>query len=80
MFVAPGVTSAVVTWSTAPSATDVVDNVIDPATIQCINGAGVAVMSDQSYPVGTTAVTCTATDSASNSGTCQFDIAVEGMS
>ncbi|XP_033642798.1 uncharacterized protein LOC117302922 [Asterias rubens] len=77
VFVLPGVTSAIVTWSQAPSAIDVVDTLIPAEAIQCADDIGTAVTTGQGYPVGTTTVTCTATDSASNPGTCQFTITVE---
>ena len=78
VFVATGVTAASVTWPTSPSANDIVDGVIDPTTIVCKDTAGNVVMSGDSFPVGTTTVTCRANDIALNEGSSQFDITVEG--
>ena len=71
-------TSAIVSWTQLPTANDVVDGPILAANIICENTALVAVTSGGSYPVGTTTVTCKASDTALNEGVCSFDVAVEG--
>ncbi|XP_071802555.1 mucin-4-like isoform X2 [Asterias amurensis] len=71
-----------VSWSPMPKATDVVDGVIDPINITCVNGKGIMVTSGSLFDVGTTTVTCTAVDSSENNATCSFEISVneEGLS
>ncbi len=61
----PGACSAVVTWS-APTA---MDNV-GVASVICDPPSGSA------FPVGTTTVTCTATDLAGNTAECSFEVTV----
>jgi HYR domain len=61
----PGGT-AVVTWSPA-TASDTVDGSLTPT---CNHNSG------DSFPVGTTTVTCTATDSHGNTGSKSFDVTV----
>ena len=70
--VASGVTSAPVTWSPQPTASDVKDGPI--TTITCTDESGTTVTSDGSYAVGVTTVTCRANDTEGNSGECQFSI------
>ncbi|XP_038049732.1 uncharacterized protein LOC119723239 [Patiria miniata] len=70
-----GMASAVVTWASLPSAIDNVD-VLDSSDITCYNGAGTQVGSSGVYAVGTTTVTCRATDTAGNQGSCNFTITV----
>ncbi|XP_033642906.1 uncharacterized protein LOC117302993 isoform X2 [Asterias rubens] len=65
-----------VSWSPMPKATDVVDGVIDPINITCVNGKGIMVTSGSLFDVGTTTVTCTAVDSSENIATCSFEISV----
>jgi hypothetical protein len=60
----PGVCSAVVAFSAT-----VTDN-CPGATISCIPSSG------STFPVGTTLVTCTATDTAGNTDVCTFDVTV----
>ena len=67
-----------VSWSPMPKATDVVDGVIDPINITCVNGKGIMVTSGSLFDVGTTTVTCTAVDSSENIATCSFEISVNG--
>jgi hypothetical protein len=43
-------------------------------TVVCRNQNGVVVTSGQPFPVGTTTVTCTATDSSGNTATCSFTV------
>lgn len=43
-------------------------------TVICRNQNGVVVTSGQPFPVGTTTVTCTATDAAGNTATCSFTV------
>jgi uncharacterized repeat protein (TIGR01451 family) len=66
--VAGGVTSAIVTYET-PSATD-----------NCSSNVGVncAPPSGSTFALGTTNVTCTATDTANNTGSCSFSVTVAG--
>ena len=59
-----------------PTAVDVVDGVIDPIDIICVNGEGIVVTSGSLFNVGTTTVTCTAVDSSENNATCSFGIDV----
>ena len=61
-----------------PSANDTVDGVIDPTTIVCEVSPGNVVMSGDRFPVGTTTVTCTASDSVPNERSCEFNITVFG--
>ena len=74
----PGMPDAAVTWSPLPSATDVVEGVIPDANILCQDTAGNVVMSGGRYSVGTTTVTCTASDSVPNTASDQFTITVIG--
>ena len=59
-------TEAVVTW-TDPTATD---NCDPSPTVECSPASG------SSFPVGTTTVTCTATDECGNESTTTFDVTV----
>ena len=68
--------SVVVNWSPAPSAEDTVEGVI--TAIACQNQLGAVVASGDRYPVGTTTVNCTASDSVPNTATKQFTITVVG--
>ena len=77
IYVQPGMMNAAVMWSS--SAIDVVDGTIPPADIICKDDSGNVVMSGDSFPVGTTTVTCRANDTALNEGSGQFTITVEGM-
>jgi hypothetical protein len=61
------------TVSFSASATDVVDGAITPV---CTVGSD-TVASGDTFPLGTTTVSCTATDSEGNIGTGSFDITVE---
>jgi hypothetical protein len=61
------------TVSFSASATDVVDGAITPV---CTVGPD-TVASGDTFPLGTTTVSCTATDAAGNIGTGSFDITVE---
>ncbi|XP_038061125.1 uncharacterized protein LOC119731913 [Patiria miniata] len=70
-----GMSSAVVTWTPMPSATDNVDN-FTINSITCQDEAGNVVESDDTYSLGTTTVTCLVFDSAGNNGSCQFVINV----
>lgn len=63
---ATGPAGAIVTF-TVPTATDNIDGVV-PVT--CVPGSG------STFPVGTTTVDCTATDSAGNVGRVQFRVTV----
>ena len=67
-----------VTWSPLPTANDTVDGVIDPTTIVCDDGAGNVLMSGDRFRVGTTEVTCKASDSVPQEGSCKFNITVIG--
>jgi uncharacterized repeat protein (TIGR01451 family) len=61
--------SAIVTYTT-PTATDDTNSV----TVSCDRPSG------SSFPVGTTTVTCTATDAAINEASCSFTVTVTGTS
>jgi hypothetical protein len=43
-------------------------------TVVCKNQSGAVVASGQTFPIGTTAVTCTATDTSGNTATCGFTV------
>ena len=45
-------------------------------TFVCKNQNGVVVTSGQPFPVGTTTVTCTATDTSGNTASCSFNVSV----
>ena len=62
---APGQCSAVVNFAT-PSASDNCAG----ATVACVPASGAT------FPIGVTTVTCTATDAASNTGSCSFSVTV----
>lgn len=64
---ATGPTGAAVTF-TPPTATDIVDGAV---TVNCDYNSG------DTFPLGTTTVTCTATDAATNSDSVTFDVIVE---
>ena len=68
--------NAAVMWSS--SAIDVVDGTIPPADIICQDDSGNVVMSGDSFPVGTTTVTCRANDTAQNEASTMFNITVVG--
>ena len=78
MVVDTGMANASITWSSTPSAVDIVDGVISASNIICEDGASNVVMSNDSYGVGTTTVTCRVNDTALNTGLCQFNITVVG--
>jgi hypothetical protein len=61
----PGLSTAVVTFTT-PAATDNCPGV----TVSCSRASGTA------FPMGTTTVTCNATDASGNQSTCQFTVTV----
>jgi large repetitive protein len=63
---ATGPDGAAATFS--PSATDLVDG---PDPVTCLPGSG------STFPLGTTTVTCSATDAHGNTGTASFDVTVE---
>lgn len=65
----PGQTSKMVTYPT-PTATD---NCPGQPTITCSPASG------SNFPLGITTITCTATDAANNSASCQFTVAVNGV-
>jgi hypothetical protein len=67
---ANGPSGAIVNYD-APTATDIVDGPIAPASIRCTKQSGVI------YPLGTTLVTCSATDSDNHVGAASFTITVE---
>ena len=72
-----GVSTAVVTWSPTPSATDNVDT-ISASSISCVDGDSSAVSSGQAFDLGTTVVTCTVSDTAGNRDNCTFNIGIVG--
>ena len=73
-----GEASAVVTWSPMVTVSDNVDS-LDISNVSCKDGGGAIVMSEGFFAVGATSVTCNATDSAGNEGSCQFSITVSGV-
>ena len=79
VYVAIGVADAVVTWSPSPTASDIVEGVIDPATIVCEDSLGNVAVSGGRFLLGTTTVTCKVSDSVPNEGMCQFNVTVAGM-
>ncbi len=78
MNVDPGMANASVTWAPSPSAYDVVDAAVISSNITCVDSSDNAVMSSDSYAVGTTTVNCSVSDSAMNVGSCEFTITVVG--
>ena len=70
---ATGPTGRVVTY-TAASATDVVDTTV-PVT--CTSHPTAALTSGSTFPLGTTTLTCTATDTADNTAQATFTITIE---
>ncbi len=72
-----GKADAAVNWSPTPSATDDTDGDVT-SSITCDDSSGKAVMSSDSFAVGTTTVTCSVSDSAMNVGSCEFTITVVG--
>ncbi|XP_022087623.1 hyalin-like, partial [Acanthaster planci] len=70
-----GLSTAVVTWSPLPSATDNMD-VFDSSNITCKDDGGNLVESNGTYALGPTTVTCNATDMAGNQGFCNFSITI----
>ncbi len=64
-----------VTWSTSPSASDIVDGDIT-AKVVCEDDRGNVVMTDGMYAVGLKIVTCRANDTALNEGTCRFNFVI----
>ncbi|XP_033640821.1 hyalin-like [Asterias rubens] len=72
-----GTDMAQIVWSALPSANDIVEGAIGANAITCEDGNSMTVTSGDSYKIGITTVTCTASDSAMNQGSCQFDITVE---
>ncbi len=64
-----GMCNAVVTWTDPVIGTDATDN-CGVVSVVC------SPVSGSTFPVGTTPVTCTATDAAGNTATCTFDVVV----
>ncbi|MBI3949178.1 MAG: HYR domain-containing protein [Acidobacteria bacterium] len=62
----PGQCSAVVTFTPATAT----DNCPGVGAVTCTSASG------STFPVGTTTVTCSATDAAGNTGTCSFTVTV----
>ena len=75
--IALGLSTANVTWSPLPTATDNVDT-IDNNTIVCTDCLGKVVMSGDLYTEGLTTVICRVNDTALNEGSCEFNITVIG--
>ncbi len=65
----PGACETVVTWIDPVIGTDALDN-CGVVTVVCNPPSG------STFPVGTTPVTCTATDAAGNTAVCSFDVTV----
>ncbi len=68
----PGQSTAVVNWTT-PTVTDNVDGPIAPVVS---SSPTTGLDSGSAFPVGTTTVTCTATDTAGNSASASFAVTV----
>ncbi len=75
-YVLPGNVNGVATWSPPPTAVDTVEGPINSGNIVCSADSG-SVVSGDTYPLGLTAVTCQASDSVPNQGSCNFDISVQ---
>lgn len=67
-----GATTAVVTY-TPPTATDSASNSLTPT---CSSAPTTGLSSGSSFPLGITTITCSATDSAGNTGTALFTVTV----
>jgi hypothetical protein len=65
--------SGVVVTYTAPTATDLVDG---PVTPTCTSAPTTGLSSGSKFPVGTTTITCTATDAHANTATKSFAVTV----
>ncbi|XP_033640822.1 hyalin-like [Asterias rubens] len=76
MNVDPGTASSNVTWSTPPTANDIVDGDVT-ANVVCTDDMGNVVVSGDLYAVGVTTVTCRANDTALNEGSCLLNITVD---
>ncbi|XP_022097498.1 very low-density lipoprotein receptor-like [Acanthaster planci] len=68
---------ATVTWTPIPTATDNTD-ILTSSDISCLDSRGNVVVSGGTNELGTTTVTCHATDAATNTGSCEFSITVVG--
>ncbi|XP_022111981.1 hyalin-like isoform X2 [Acanthaster planci] len=64
---------ATVDWPIMPQANDTVDGLL---AVTCSDGSGGLVSSGDEFPVDVTMVTCTASDTSHNEGTCSFLITV----
>jgi len=72
----PGVCEAEVAF-TPPTAQDNCDGAVEVKCTADLGAGPVPITSPTVFPVGTTTVTCEATDSADNTSTCTFDVKVE---
>ena len=77
MIAMPGTNEGIVNWSPVVAIDNVDCSVSAICTIPSVSGTN-SVMSGDSFPVGTTTVTCTATDNSGNTGLCQFSVTVLG--
>ena len=77
MIAMPGINEGIVNWSPVVAIDNVDGSVSAICTIPSVSST-TSVMSGESFPVGTTTVTCTATDSSLNTGMCQFNVTVLG--
>lgn len=76
----PGPISAEATSASGASVSfdvSATDEVTSPLTVTCVDGNGTTVVSGDTFPIGTTTVTCSATDGAGNTGTGSFAITVQ---
>ncbi|XP_033643557.1 uncharacterized protein LOC117303459 isoform X5 [Asterias rubens] len=78
-YLASGMASALVSWSSSPDATDIVDTTVNADSVVCKDGPDIVVTSGGSFQVGTTTVTCRAYDNDLNEGSCVFVITVNDM-
>jgi hypothetical protein len=66
-----GVSGTTVTYSPAPSATDMVDGTSDVVTCSPASG--------HAFPQGTTTVTCSTTDTNGNTGSATFTVTIDSV-
>ena len=77
-YLASGMASALVSWSSSPDATDIVDTTVNADSVVCKDGPDIVVTSGGFFQAGLTTVTCRAYDNDANEGSCVFDITVNG--
>ncbi|XP_071795599.1 uncharacterized protein [Asterias amurensis] len=72
-----GGAGALVDWSGSPDATDLVDATVNADSVVCKDNLDNVVTSGGFFQAGTTTVTCRASDTALNEGSCVFVIIVD---